>query len=245
MWTSIPVGRPLEPFGYRFELVCTDHEGFVDVACRVRNDICDESDDGQLVQWYRGLRGLDSAAWTEPVGSLTCIYAAEPENVLDRIAARIASDFKSLPVKAGTATIQPSPHTLIGAHTNVYADAAEQRFSIQILGQEVAITAAPVEYTWSYGDGSHLGPVAAPGGPLPRDRWGEQTATSHIYRETGDFQVTLTTTFTGTYSVNGGPSVPIPGNGSFTAAPATVSVWRSKVNNYADNCLRNPDGPAC
>ncbi|WP_246262503.1 PKD domain-containing protein [Arthrobacter mobilis] len=141
--------------------------------------------------------------------------------------------------------MQPTPHTLIGAHTNVYADASEQRFNIQIPGQDVAIEATPIEYTWTYGDGSGLGPTTAPGGPLPRDRWGERTATSHIYTETGDFQVTLTTTFSGTYSVNGGPAVPIPGNGTFTAAPATISVWRSTVNNYADNCLENPEGSAC
>ncbi|MFD1212002.1 PKD domain-containing protein [Arthrobacter sp. GCM10027362] len=239
------MGAALDPFGYRFELVCTDHEGFVDVACRVKNDICHDGEDGQLVQWYRGLLDLGSAAWTEAVGGLTCIYAAKPENILEKIAARIESDFRSLPVDAGSTTIQPAPHTLVGAHTNVYADAAEQRFAVRILGQDVAVVATPIDYTWNYGDGSSLGPVVAPGGPLPQDRWGEQTATSHVYKDTGDFRVTLTTTFKGTYSVNGGPAVPIPGTGSFTAPPAAISVWRSKVNNYADNCLENPNGTAC
>ncbi|MCG2623287.1 hypothetical protein LVY72_15415 [Arthrobacter sp. I2-34] len=182
--------------------------------------------------------------WTV-VGEFGCIYSSNPDDVLDRIAGRILSDFRSLPVHAGTSTIQPSPHTLVGAHTNVYAKAAEQSFNIRILDQDVAVTATPVEYTWSYGDGAGLGPTTAPGGPLPQDRWGEKTATSHAYKDTGDFQVTLTTTFSGTYSVNGGPAVPVPGTGSFTAEPANISVWRSKVNNYADNCLQNPNGTAC
>jgi len=209
------------------------------------NDICDNGEDGQLVQWFRGLRGLESSAWTDPVGGLTCIYSAKPENILDRIAGRIVSDFRNQPVNAGSVRMQPSRHTLIGAHTNIYAEAAEQTFDIQILGQAVRIEATPIEYTWTYGDGSTLGPVAVPGGPLPQDRWGEQTPTSHVYKDTGDFQVSLTTTFSGTYSVNGGPPVPIPGNGSFTAAPAGISVWRSITNNYADNCLENPEGTAC
>lgn len=188
---------------------------------------------------------MESSAWTEPIGNLTCIYSGDPDNVLERIAARIESDFKNQPVHAGTVRIQPAPHTLIGAHTNVYAEASDQRFDIQILGQDVTIEATPVEYTWNYGDGSSLGPTAASGGPLPRERWGEQTSTSHAYRDTGDFQVTLTTTFSGTYSVNGGPSVPIPGTGSFAADPVGISVWRSEVSNYADNCLENPEGTAC
>ncbi|MFD1211832.1 hypothetical protein ACFQ36_07240 [Arthrobacter sp. GCM10027362] len=38
-----------------------------------------------------------------------------------------------------------------------YADAAKQRFDIQILGQDVRIEANPIEYAWHYGDGSSLG----------------------------------------------------------------------------------------
>ena len=83
------------------------------------------------------------------------------------------------------------------------------------------------------------------GGPLPQDRWGEKTRTSHIYTQTGDFQVVLTTHFQGTYSVNNGPPLPIPGQGQFNAPPQTISVWRSVTRNYADDCIRNPQGQGC
>jgi hypothetical protein len=83
------------------------------------------------------------------------------------------------------------------------------------------------------------------GGPLPQGRWGEKTRTSHAYAETGDFQVTLTTSFQGTYSVNNGPPLPIPGQGQFTAAPQTISVWRSITRNYADDCIQNPRAQGC
>ncbi len=82
------------------------------------------------------------------------------------------------------------------------------------------IVAKPVQYTWSYGDGTSLGPQTAAGGPLPQDRWGEKTATSHVYTQTGDFPVVLTTHFQGTYSVNGGPPLPIPGQGQFSSPAA-------------------------
>uniref|UniRef100_UPI00119FDC5E PKD domain-containing protein n=1 Tax=Staphylococcus epidermidis TaxID=1282 RepID=UPI00119FDC5E len=126
--------------------------------------------------------------------------------------------------------------------TNFFAEAAEQQFDITILAQKVHVVAKPVQYTWSYGDGSSLGPQTAAGGPLPQDRWGEKTATSHVYTATGDFRVVLTTHFQGTYSVNGGPPLPIAGQGQYSSAPQTVSVWRSITRNYADDCLRNPQG---
>ncbi|MET3920080.1 hypothetical protein [Arthrobacter sp. UYEF20] len=157
----------------------------------------------------------------------------------------IQTEFQRLPIAAGTVTAQPSPHTLRGAETNFFGDAAEQQFDVTILAQQVHVVAQPVEYTWTYGDGGALGPQAAAGGPLPQERWGEKTLTSHAYTQTGDFSVVLTTHFRGTYSVNGGPPLPIPGQGSFSSPPQLVSVWRSITKNYADDCLRNPQGQGC
>ncbi|MGO4494211.1 hypothetical protein AB4Y86_19230, partial [Arthrobacter sp. 2YAF22_2] len=126
-----------------------------------------------------------------------------------------------------------------------YAEAAEQQFDIKILAQDVHVSAKPVQYTWNFGDGTSLGPTTTAGGPLPQDRWGEKTATSHAYGQTGDFSAALTTHFQGTYSVNGGPPLPIPGQGQFSSPPQTVSVWRSITRNYADDCLKNPQGQGC
>jgi hypothetical protein len=165
--------------------------------------------------------------------------------VLGQIAAQIQTKFQQLPISAGRSIMQPSPHTLRGAETNFYAEAIEQTFDVDMLGQSVAIVAKPVQYAWSYGDGTSLGPQTAAGGPLPQDRWGEKTLTSHVYTQTGDFPVVLTTHFQGTYSVNGGPPLPIPGQGQFSSPPQTVSVWRTITRNYADTCLQNPQGQGC
>ncbi|QCB99114.1 hypothetical protein E5206_18445 [Arthrobacter sp. PAMC25564] len=157
----------------------------------------------------------------------------------------IQTEFQKLPVAAGTVTAQPSPHTLRGAETNFFAAATEQQFATTLLGQQIHVIAKPVQYMWTYGDGTSLGPQTAAGGPLPEDRWGERTLTSHIYTQTGDFSVVLTTHFQGSYSVNGGPPLPIPGQGQFSSPPQQVSVWRSITRNYADNCLQNPQGQGC
>jgi hypothetical protein len=180
-----------------------------------------------------------------PLGGPVCIYSEDPVDVLEEIASRIQYQLEQRPVVAGTVLMQPSEHTLRGAHTNIYAVAEEQTFALNMLGQAVVIRVEPVGYSWSYGDGHVFGPVADAGGPVPRERLGEQTATSHVYKETGDFGIILTTTFRGYYSVNGGQEIPIPNTADFDSFPVMISVWRSVVNNYADNCLENPEGAGC
>ncbi|MDD0858108.1 hypothetical protein NHF46_10610 [Arthrobacter alpinus] len=83
-----------------------------------------------------------------------------------------------------------------------------------MIGQKVTITATPAAYTWNYGDGTIWGPTPIHGAPLNKDRIGEQTQTSHVYTETGRLAIGLTTHFNGTYTVNGGPELPIPGQGN-------------------------------
>ena len=210
-------------------------------TCRTVNQGCPS-----FGRWRRGLlRTRLGRSGKANGGGPVCLYDRDPEDLLPRIAGLIQREFDKLPVAPGKVTAQPSPHTLRGAETNFYADATEQQFDTTILAQKIHIIAKPVQYRWDYGDGTSLGPTTTTGGPLPQDRWGEKTGTSHAYAQTGDFNVVLTTYFQGTYSVNGGPALPIPNQGQFSTAPQTVSVWRSVTRNYADDCITNPRGQGC
>lgn len=244
-WSTLPEGTQVESTReYKYEYGCSVGDS-LSILCANNLPECTDGDDGVPVQWFWRSSLIDTTSWTR-LGGIVCMYNSDPnEDVLGEIAERILSAFRSLPVDAGSLTLQPSPHTLIGANTNVYAETENQIHEIKMLGQDVVIEAIPQDYSWNYGDGTSLGPTSTPGGPLPQARWGEQTATSHVYTSTGDFNVSLTTTFSGTYSVNGGPAIPIPGTGTFSAEPVTISVWRSVVNNFADNCLENPNGAGC
>jgi hypothetical protein len=241
-WTSIPVGFPEDPFKYRSKHVCRTDPNLDGSNCAGPDVECTTGDNGRVVNWYRSLKALNTYTF---FAGPTCIYDAKPEDLLPRIAAQIQTQFESLPIHAGTVVAQPSPNTLRGAETNFYADASEQQFDVTMLGQKVHVVATPIQYTWNYGDGTVFGPQPSMGGPLPQDRWGERTRTSHVYAGTGDFQVVLTTSFQGTYSVNSGPPLPIPGQGQFSAPPQTISVWRSVTRNYADDCKQNPQGQGC
>ncbi|MEJ1194769.1 hypothetical protein [Pseudarthrobacter sp. CCNWLW207] len=236
-----------DPNQYKYELQCHLGGGDFNSVCLRDQVECKSGPEGKAgipVVWLKAPRGLANPVWTHHSGP-TCLYDAKPEDLLPRIAADIQRQFENLPVKAGSVVAQPSPHTLRGAETNFYADAIEQQFDVTMFGQQVHVVATPVQYTWNYGDGTVLGPQPSMGGPLPQERWGEKTRTSHAYTATGDFQVVLTTSFRGTYSVNNGPPLPIPGQGQFSAAPQTISVWRSITRNYADDCNQNPQGQGC
>jgi len=238
---------PRDPYQYKYEYQCDLDVGEFATPCLGRELTCKggpDGEDGIPVVWYRAPAGITDPAWLYHSGP-TCLYDAKPEDLLPRIAADIQRQFESLPINAGTVVAQPSPHTLRGAETNFYAEAVEQQFDVTMFGQQVHIVATPVQYTWNYGDGTVFGPQPSMGGPLPQDRWGEETRTSHAYGATGDFQVVLTTSFQGTYSVNAGPPLPIPGQGQFNAPPQTISVWRSLTRNYADDCNANPQGQGC
>jgi hypothetical protein len=237
-----------DPNDYKYQLQCHLGGGDFDTPCLASLVECKDGPEGKEegipVIWLSMPRGVPGAVWSYHSGP-TCLYDAKPEDLLPRIAADIQRQFQSLPVNAGAVVAQPSPHTMRGAETNFYADAAEQQFDVTMFGQKVHVIATPVQYTWNYGDGVVFGPQPSMGGPLPQDRWGEKTRTSHAYAQTGDFQVVLTTSFNGTYSVNGGPQLPIPGQGQFSAPPQTISVWRSITRNDADDCNQNPQGQGC
>ena len=245
VWVDAPGAVPEDPNVYKFEYLCLDNsKNNFDIACLAGAVKCGPGNAGHPVRWYSSLR-----VFSPPIGSTIdpdgCVYSEKPDDVLGKIAAQIQTKFEQLPVQAGNSVMQPNPHTLKGAETNFYAEAADQTFSVDMLGQNVSIIARPVQYAWSYGDGTSLGPQTAAGGPLPQDRWGEKTHTSHVFTQTGDFPVVLTTHFQGTYSVNDGPPLPIPGHGQFSSPPQPVSVWRSITRNYADDCIRNPQGQGC
>lgn len=154
-------------------------------------------------------------------------------------------DLERLDIAPAIPTIQPAPHTLINYHTNMYAQASTQNFTTTLAGYPVAVQVYPIEYTWDYGDGTISEPTENTGYPLPEDQWDTPTPTSHQYTKTGTVNVTLTTTYEAQYSIAGGPWLSASGTATATSAPTQLTVWRTKIRNYADNCIQNPQGAGC
>lgn len=242
-WTDSPVILPDPGWTYRYELACLGSDGdSLRPGCVASQ--CTAADDGQAVIWERAPSQVDDPMW-ERVGGTSCLYSEEPIDVMELIAGDILEEFRSLSIDAGAVSAQPSPHTLRTAHTNFFATATEQVADFELHDQGIHLRAWPVQYEWNYDDGSAAATFLDPGGPIASENLGEQTQTSHQFAETGDYAVQLSVTYRAVYQVNGGVEIPVPGDATFTAAPLTVSVWRSVVNNFADNCLENPNGAGC
>ena len=152
-------------------------------------------------------------------------------------------DFQQLNIAPSTIEADSGGFGLRNAHTNFYATAEAQTLNVEMLGQDVAIQAVPVQWTWNYGDGSAAKTLGQPGGP--QREFNQELDTTHRYTETGTFPVNLTTAYRGQYSVNNGPWLPIPGTAQVPSQPVTADIWRSKTRNVADDCNENPNGWAC
>lgn len=141
------------------------------------------------------------------------------------------ADFRSLPLPAGEPTIQPGGgEALIRARTNVFVDPAStevQTFDITLLATPVTVRATPVSYAWDFGDGSAPLVTEDPGAPYP------DLTTWHEYSEPGDVAISLTTTYTGEYSVAGGPFTDIPGTAEIASEPVGLELV-STTNRLTD-----------
>ena len=241
-----PIGPTTEPkLQYKFEPVCIIDDAYVNLTCVARNERCSLGANGTLMRVYEAPADQDPPQWMD-TGEQICRDSGAPRVEDEDAPIVVTLDFfRRLPIAPSTSVVQPMPHTLVGTETNVYAKSSPQVFYEEIDGEEITLRAIPVSYEWDYGDGSFLGPIEMTGGHLSESEYGKTTATSHRYLSTGDYPVTLRTHYRGEYSLNGRDWIAIQGQTSVASPPIMISVWRSVVNNYADNCLENPNGAGC
>lgn len=159
-------------------------------------------------------------------GQVACRGGDEPEDEVEPVVT--AADFRRLPLPAAGLKVQPpSGRTLINIPTNLYAQSRAAILPTTILGFPVRVRATPERFRWRYGDGTALSTRQA-GGPYP------QLDTAHTYRQPGAPTVRLSTTYSGEYSVAGGPWLPIDGEATVASPPATLTVQAAENHLVAD-----------
>lgn len=138
------------------------------------------------------------------------------------------ADFRRLPLPPATLHVQPANgRTLVNVPTNLYAAGGPRTFDVTLLGVPVRVRATPVAWTWSYGDGTQR-TLDTPGAPYP------DLSTAYTFTQPGDVTVRLTTTWTGTYSVAGGPSLPVDGTATVTSPQADLTVVETRAELVAE-----------
>ena len=99
----------------------------------------------------------------------------------------------------------PGAKALVSKIVIVYTSGDSQTMETQVGGAPVTIVATPASYTWDWGDGTTT-TTKDPGAAYPDHK------VFHKYSHTADnVVISLTTTWSATYSVEGGPAQPISG----------------------------------
>jgi hypothetical protein len=135
--------------------------------------------------------------------------------------------FQTLPLPQLTTRQQPPGAALVGLPVIFFTDSpTTQTFTVDIRGFAVVITARATSFAWTTGDGTTL-TTTDPGAPYP-----DQTVT-HDYAA-GTYTASLTTTWGGTFTVDGGAAVDVPGTTTTDGVPTTFVVRQ------AHSVLTNP-----
>lgn len=214
------------------------------ICIQVQETLCNKKPDGQLMVLMVPVPGSKPTEWARS-GARVCQYPGDP-SADEKEPVFTLAEFRRLPLKPARIVTQPGRHTLKGAYTNIYADIADQSFSPRLAGKVFSVRAHPSSFAWKYGDGTAK-TFTIQGGPLRPDQaeLDSETRTSHVYAETGDYNISVTTTYTGEYSVDGGPWIPIIGTAQVNSPAVPMSVWRTETHLYAENCIENPQGAGC
>lgn len=155
----------------------------------------------------------------------------------------IASFKASVPVLA---QMQPSGWALKNLPMNLVASAAVEEISGELLGFPASVRFTPVSYAWDYGDGTSGTSVT---GGASWEALGvpelTKTATSHVYRERGEYAVTVSVVLSAEYRFAGQPWRPIAGTLQIAGAASPVSVKTVRTVLVRGTCLQYPNDPGC
>jgi hypothetical protein len=137
--------------------------------------------------------------------------------------AEVFSYFERLPLPTLTTQHQPPGNGLTGLPVIFYTDSpTTQTFTVDIRGFTVVIQAAAEQYTWHTGDPR----TPAVTSTEPGHAYPDQTI-EHSYRS-GNYTASLTVTWGGTFTVNGGAPTDVAGTTTTDGPPVTFDVLQAR-----------------
>jgi len=131
--------------------------------------------------------------------------------------------FRDLPFPRAAIEVAPAPTSLVNVATAFYAG-GEQTFSQTVTpvpGVSVTVTARPVSWQWTWGDGSPKKTFDTPG--VPR-----RPVVAHTYSEARDYTASVEVAWKGSFSLRG-QTYDIPTPAYITSPPVTVQVREART----------------
>lgn len=152
-----------------------------------------------------------------------------------------AEDFRRLPIVPQVIQMQPDRGwVLVNKETIVLTDPAEQTFRTDLFGYGIDVIATPTQYTWDFRDESTHLTTDSPGHPYPG------FDVFHVYDQPGTTAISLTTTWSGRYRVDGdGTWREVVGTAETTSTTAPFEIVERRSHLVAEDCNQNPDQPGC
>lgn len=155
----------------------------------------------------------------------TCFPAAVPGAAPTLTMEMILKQFHDTNFAHPTVSVQPvNGRTLVNLPTYFELKWPEAGFqpdevdTTTLIGRQVRIKPALKQAVYVFGDGQSFGPTTSLGGPHPT---GDVT---HTYRSTANAQVRVDVTYSGQFSVDGGPWIDVPGEATVAGDPFPLEV---------------------
>lgn len=151
------------------------------------------------------------------------------------------SQFQTFDIPAPTIHAWPKDWAVIGKPAAFWTDADTSYIDMTLLTYAVTVKVTPEKYYWDFGDDT--GGTTSKTGAKPRP--GDEPQIGHDYQKTGTKTVGMTATFSGEFSVDGGPWLPIDGFAHVASNDISIDVYRFHRYLVDEDCYMNPRGPDC
>lgn len=207
-------------------------------------------EDGMAVQTLKRGGGVELSRFCKPndAKTFTSNDPAQPKGpTIEEMLQEIEDQFAKTDIQApvlkqsynlGTGLGEDNPNVYKNQAVNFYVDAPTARWEGDLMIGHVEMESYPIQMTIQYGNGDE-GSFYTMGKPVSRARGEEarKTATSYVYKRSGNFHAYATVSYAGRYRVNGGPWQAMRTVvKKDTAEPLLIRVWWTDVGRVAGDC---------
>lgn len=114
---------------------------------------------------------------------------------------------------------EPATKSYVNLPTNFYTDDDAVTVDVTVLGISIPITFTPTGATWSFGDGG-----SGSGSGVKAAAVGAPGAVEHEYAKRGDYEVTVSRTFSAAATLPGGQTLTLDAPVTSTSAPYELEI---------------------
>jgi hypothetical protein len=196
--------------------------------------------------------GGDGGAGQEQDPLADCIYILNGRCLMagpghpEPVESVTLADIEQFRPEAGIDSMEPNGWAIVDLDANFFATSSSHVIDGALFGQAASVRFTPVAWRWDYGDGTSL-TAGDPGASWEALGLGEfdPTPTSHVYRLSGTYSITLHVEYAVEYRFATSPWVAIVGTLSLATNTLEATVGDAQTVLVDRDCGQNRAGPGC